>query len=332
MIHESHRLWTKEEYAYPFTGEFIPNIVTYIHDDDKVRPAILVVPGGAYKMVSHLEGEIVAKEFFNKGYNTFVLTYTTNLLMTVPLKLQPLKDLSKAVMFVRKKAQQFQIDPNNVALCGFSAGGHLCGSLAVHYTATELLPGEEYEGVSNRPDAVILSYPVITSGEYALKLPFDLLLGTDATTEELFYMSLEKQVTKQTPPVFLWHTATDEAVPVENSYLFANACKEQGVNFELHVFGNGRHGLSLANQEWASGNLGGDYTMQQLYETLQYAADNRIDLPADFKWVGMIPDGVSVREVMQEKLSHMKQELRPDEGIAKWPELAHEWLKKIFTF
>ena len=331
MINETYHLWTKEEYSYPALGQFIPNVVTYIHEeDDSKRPAIIVVPGGGYSVVSPTEGEIVAEEFYRKGYNTFVVTYTTNLLRTSPLRLQPLKDLSKAVMFVRKSAEQFNIDPTKVTICGFSAGGHLCGSLAVHHDSQELILDREYEGISNRPDAVILSYPVISSGEFGHKDSFIALLGSEATEEELEYMSLEKQVTKKTPPTFIWHTATDELVPVENSYLFANACKEQGVVFEHHVFGNGKHGLSLANEDWASGNFGGDYTMQQLYETLQYLVDNGNPLPEPFNMFGAIPEGVSVKEAIKHGMQRFAQDNQPDQGIAVWPELADNWLRKLF--
>lgn len=331
MIQGTYRLWSKEEYAYPVIGEFIPNVVTYIHEDDVARPAILIVPGGGYNAVSNSEGEIVAKEFYNKGYNTFVVTYTTSLLATTPLKHQPLKDLSQAVRLVRSKAETFRIDPNKVTVCGFSAGGHLCGSLAVHYQDPVLLAGEGYKGFSNRPDAVILSYPVISSGEYAHPGSFAALLGTDATQEELTYMSLETQVTKDMPPVFLWHTATDELVSVENSYLFANACKEQGVPYELHVFADGPHGMSLANQEWASGDHGGEYTMQQFLDTLQYAADHRLPLPAPFDRLNELPRGANVREMLRQGMSKHTRTGTPNESVALWPELAHYWLKKLFA-
>lgn len=332
MINQNYILWKKEEYTYPVNGDFIPNVVTYIHDeDDKIRPAMIVVPGGGYSMVSPTEGEIVAKEFYNKGYNAFVLTYTTNLFMTTPLKMQPLKDLSKAVMFVRKKAEQFRINPDKLVLCGFSAGGHLCGSLAVHYDAKELVLEGEYEGINNRPDAVILSYPVITSGEYAHRGSFIALLGEDATKEELEYTSLDKHVTKDTPPIFLWQTATDELVPVENSYLFAKACKEQEVIFEHHVFGNGLHGMSLANEEWASKNYGGIYTMQQFFETIQFCVDNHIELPPPFNMVSEIPEGVSVKEAILQGMNQFSPPLHADDGIAVWPELANNWLKKILN-
>lgn len=327
-----YELWTNEEYDYPVLGNFTPNITSYIHnEDDNRRPAIIVVPGGGYCMASHTEGEIVAKEFYNKGYNTFVVTYTTNLLMDMPLKLQSLKDLSKAVIYVRKNADRFHIVPEKLAICGFSAGGHLCGSLAVHYGASELIIEGEYAGISNRPDAVILSYPVISSGEYAHTGSFKALLGIDADEKELEYMSLEKQVKIDTPPVFLWHTATDDCVPVENSYLFAQACKEKDVPYELHIFGNGGHGLSLANELWASGEYGGHYTLNQFFETLQYLVDNGRELPEQFNAMGKVPAGTNIKELIEKDLKSQNIQRQPDKGIAIWPELAHNWLVKILN-
>ncbi len=176
-----------------------PSLVSYIHEDEQKRPCMIVVPGGGYRFVSQREGEIVARKFYDKGYNTFVLTYTTDLTLTEPLREQPMKDLARAI---------YQIDPEKVILCGFSAGGHLCASVGVHY---EDIQDEHrvYKKFSCRPDAVILSYPVITSGMYAHKDSFKVLYGEDATETELHYMSLEKHVTKKIPPCFVWHTVSD---------------------------------------------------------------------------------------------------------------------------
>lgn len=330
MIKECFKLWSREEYKYPVKGNFIPNIVTYIHDEDEsIRPALLVVPGGGYTMVSSTEGEIVAKEFYNKGYNTFVLTYTTNLLRETPLKKQPLKDMSKAVVLIRKNSNRFRIDPNRLAICGFSAGAHLVGSLAVHYKDKDLILNDEYKDIGNRPNAVILSYPVITSGEYAHKDSFICLLGETATREELEYMSLEKHVTSDTPPVFVWQTATDELVPVENSYLFANSCKENGVYYEHHVFGHGKHGMSLANENWANNNFGDDYTLEQFYETLKFLIDNKVELPPPFDIINNLENTDNIIEKIREGMKSFSQQNKPDSVIAIWPELVDNWLKKI---
>lgn len=320
MITCNYPLWSEDEYSYPLAFGFVPNFVSYIHEEDDVaRPAIVVVPGGGYCVVSPTEGEIVALEFYKKGYNTFVLTYTTNILMVQPLKAQPMKDLSRALRMIRKHAQEFRINPNQLAICGFSAGGHLCASVTVHYADIKD-ENELYQGYSNRPDAAILSYPVITSGEKAHRGSFEALLGVDASIEELEYMSLEKQVKETTPPVFLWQTVTDEAVPVENSYLFAEACREKGVVHEHHVFGDGAHGLSLANEEWASGQFGGQYTLQQTMIIVEKAKLGELQLSQDTINAFSPAEGVQASAFNGNKA---------DAAVAMWPLLADYWLKKV---
>lgn len=330
MESRTYEVWKGKEYNYPVKGSFIPNLVSYIHDEDKVtRPAILIVPGGGYQIVSNTEGEIVAKEFYEKGYNTFVLSYTVNLSGEIPLEYQPLKDISRAVVFLRKNAAKFKIKENQIAICGFSAGGHLCGSLAVHYDVPELKSDGEYQGISNRPDAAILCYPVITSGQYAHKGSFAALLGEDVGQEELDYMSLEKHVNSHTPPVFLWHTITDETVPVENSYLFSEACKNQGVPYEMHLFAKGPHGLSLANAEWASGEYGGDYTMNQFFEYMQYHIDNEIIPPSPLNEM-QLSKGEDFREFFRKSPKYNQKQKKPNPSVAVWPELVHHWLTSLY--
>lgn len=280
-------------------------------------------------MVAVSEGEIVAKKFYGKGYNVFVLSYTTALFETIELHLQPLKDLSRAVTYVRKNAGEFRINSNRVAICGFSAGGHLCGSLAVHYGDPRILPTGEYSGISNRPDAVILSYPVITAGTFAHKDSFTVLLGERPTQEELEYMSLETQVKQDTPSVFMWHTETDETVPVENTYLFAEACRKENVPYEMHIFREGPHGYSLADEEWASGNYGGDYVMDQWFAYMQYYIDNELDLPIPFNGQ-KFPKGTDYREIYRNSPKDFLKNGKPNKSVALWPELADAWLQEIY--
>ena len=202
MIGQRVEIWREDEYAYPAAWGFIPVMVTYLHEDTDVHPAMLVVPGGAYRYVSPSEGDVVARRFYEKNYNVFVLAYTVNY-FDEPLRMQPLNDISRAVRIIRTHAEKLHIDPKKLAVCGFSAGGHLCAGLCVHYKDISD-PRPEFAGVSNRPDAAVLSYPVITSGEYANRESFLALLGKDASEEDLEYMSLEKQVTEDTPPCFLF--------------------------------------------------------------------------------------------------------------------------------
>lgn len=263
MTQQKQPIWQAGEYAYPMAAGTAPFLMTYIHSSPSPHPAVLVVPGGGYCFVSPTEAEPVAKVFYQAGYNAFVLTYTVNPLMNAPLNTQPLADISRAVRFIRAQAEDFRIDPGRLAVCGFSAGGHLCASLAVHWADVDD-PSPAYAGIPNRPDAAILCYPVITSGPFAHRPSFQALLGEDASAGELAYMSLENHVTQATPPCFLWQTMEDDCVPVENSYLFAKALRAKGVPFAHHVFTKGPHGLSVANEEWLTGHVGEPYTTSQL--------------------------------------------------------------------
>ena len=215
MIGRRTEIWREWEYSYPAAYGFRPIIVSYIHEDKKVRPCMLVVPGGGYRYVSSTEADPVARTFYAAGYNVFVLAYTVNYL-DEPLKLQPLMDIARAVRIIRYHAEKCSVDPDKMAVCGFSAGAHLCASLCVHYSDISD-PDPKYAPISARPDAAVLGYPVITSGEYAHKDSFTALLGADAGEKELEYMSLEKHVTDDMPPCFLWQTASVDSVPVKTA-------------------------------------------------------------------------------------------------------------------
>lgn len=319
MNRQTHPIWEKNEYAYPMSAGFVPFVACYIHSDPRPHPAMLVVPGGGYRFVSPTEAEPVAMKFYRAGYNAFVLTYTVNPLDNAVLKLQPLHDISRAVRFLRAGAGEFHLDPDRLAVCGFSAGGHLCASLCVHWQdVADSCP--RYQDISNRPSAAILSYPVITSGEFAHRDSFTALLGRDASQQELEYMSLETQVSDKTPPCFLWQTMEDGAVPVENSYLFAQACRSAGVEFAHHVFTKGQHGLSLADEDWLAGRHGDTYCTAQLAalrDQVQAGQVPGIESGAMDGWFAppQAPDPEYQRELE-----------RACAAVNVWPELAIAWL------
>ena len=326
-------LWEYGEYEYPCAGNFLPNITAYLHEDEQMRPTMIVVPGGGYAMVSPTEGEIVAKKFYDAGYQAFVLTYTTNMFRVKALEKQPLKDISRAVRYIRKHAGELKTIENMVVCCGFSAGAHVVGSLAVHYQDEEL-KGEPFKEMSNRPDAVLLSYPVITTGEYAHRDSFELLLGPEPTEEQLVWASLEKHVSSDTPPAFLWQTLTDELVPVENSILYAKACRENQVPCELHLFMDGKHGLSLADEDWASNNLGEGslYTMTQQWQTMKMLYEqNPTMLPDVFASSAKTETLLEfVAEWFKATVDFQQQERqKADASVSQWPTLALAWLNKM---
>lgn len=320
MKRKNIKLWKEEEYSYPMAQGFVPNIMTYIHDEEENefnRPCMIVVPGGAYCFLSPSEGEIVAKKFYDLGFNTFVLSYTVNVINSNPLKMQPLKDLSRAVRYVRANCNLFEIDPQKIVICGFSAGGHLCGSLCVHYKDV-VDESDALKDISNRPDAAILSYPVITAGEMAHRESFVALLGPDATKQELEYFSLEKQVTEDVPPCFIWQTVTDETVPVENSYLFAKALKEKDIPFAHHVFSEGRHGLSTADGAFARAEFGEMFLIEQTLRVTEAVKSGKIQVSEETRQ----------RMDFYEKAGFPENIANPEAAV--WPDLAKCWLNKQF--
>lgn len=224
-------------------------ITAYLHGvSDEVnlkrkRPAMLVIGGGAYAMVSFREMEPVAVEFFAKGYNCFTLDYSVS-----PVRYpSQLIEGCMAVAFIREKAQEFGVVDDNVAAIGFSAGGHLVGMLATLYEESAVKEALKEKAELCRPNAVILSYPVITSGEKSHAGSIKNLTGGDAQLVER--VSLENRVNEKSVPAFIWTTANDGCVPSENSLLMALAYKKANLPFELHVFEKGNHGISLDTKE-----------------------------------------------------------------------------------
>lgn len=326
MKNFSEKIWDKSEYNYAAAYGFIPEIHAYMHDDDQSRDCMLVIPGGGYCVCTPHEGELVAEEFYKRGMNAFVLTYTTDITMSVPLKDQPLQDISRAVRFIRKRANEYNISGKKLIVCGFSAGAHVAGTLAVHYEEISDV-NTAYSNISNRPDGVILSYPVITAGELTHIYSIQTLLGKNPTQEELDYYSIEKQVKPSTPPCFIWQTEEDELVPVENSYLMAEALHKARIPYAHYVFPKGFHGLSVANDDFFNGWSGGMYVMDQVFKAVEavkagkgvnVSDERRAELEAQF------PD--DQEPVMPEGLP-IDQSWREDAGL--WPSLAEAWIKRL---
>lgn len=322
-------IWKEEEYTYRGAYGFVPNLRAYLHDDDKIRDCLVVVPGGGYCMCVPSEAGIIKDEFFGRGMNVLVLTYTTDITMSVPLGRQPLKDISRAVRFIRKNAEQFRIDPERIVICGFSAGGHLCSCLATHFAEIED-PDPQLASISNRPSAAILSYPVITAGEYTHIWSIIALAGPEPSEADKDFFSSEKNVTEDTSPCFIWQTREDDLVPVENSYLMAQALKEKGVPFAHYVFPNGRHGLSLPTAEFFRGGFGEDYTMEQVMRAVDAVKEgNGVDVsPERKKELEIQFSGEGGMPVPEEDPEELAARFR---DIAYWPELACIWLDGLFN-
>ena len=212
------------------------------------RPAILILPGGGYAWCSRREADPVAMQFLQAGYNVFTLYYICRSDETVPaLRWQPLIDAAGAILHIRRNAEQFGTDPAKIAICGFSAGGHLAASTAILWDVEPVHTALGIHGTEARPDAVVLGYPVVTAGEYRHDGSIVNLCGDDDDLRAT--MSLENQVRDGLPPFFVWHTVEDPSVPVQNSLMLAGALTAHKVPLELHLFAHDGHGTSTCTRE-----------------------------------------------------------------------------------
>jgi len=215
-----------------------------------IRPTVVICPGGGYRFRSERERDPVALHFLSMSYNVFILDYSVQAQAS---SLNPLIEASEAIIKIREFAVQWMCDPHGIAIVGFSAGGHVAASLATLHDHPRLLAAMDTKGGLNRPDAAVLCYPVISTKEgIAHQESADWVSGKSEEDRLLF--SLEDQVTETTVPCFIWHTVTDESVPVENSMLFASELRAKGVPFALHLFSEGSHGLSMSNHEVGTPN------------------------------------------------------------------------------
>ncbi len=224
----------------------IPTLTPYLPDAAKATGAAIVVcPGGGYGGLAQHEGKDYALWLNEHGVTAFVLKYRLGAHgYRHPLMLQ---DAARAVRLVRGRAGEWRVDPKRVGIMGSSAGGHLASTLLTHFDAGRPDAADPVERESSRPDLGILCYPVITMGHFTHQGSKNNLLGNEPSAGLVQLLSNELQVTAQTPPCFVWHTAEDTAVPVENSLEFAAALRRAGVPFDLHIYEKGRHGIGLAN-------------------------------------------------------------------------------------
>ena len=264
-------------------------------DTNKLRPAVLIFPGGGYTMTSDREAEFAALAFAAKGYHAFVLRYTV---MEYPVMPKPIIEAFRTIKLIREHAEEWYLDADKLTVCGFSAGGHLASCTLTMWNDplfTEIA-GADNEVI--RPNAGILSYPCIVfpprqepiKTEYTddmleefieqmlPELPVDsveeakdliytdegyiwvsfsktlnlLLTGKkDCSVEEMKKYSTDLLVNADTPPAFVWTTRTDQSVPPEDSIAFVSAMLANGCDVEYHLFGDGSHGLSLAEEQTA---------------------------------------------------------------------------------
>lgn len=232
-------LWENEIPCYSEDAECPNRVTAYIHDEG-VHPAMVVFAGGAYAFRAEHEGVDVARFYYENGYNAFAVDYR----VAPNTHPAPLMDAQRAVKLVRLHAAEWGVNPDQVFVIGFSAGGHLAGCVATMDDICRV--GDELDTVSARPNGAILCYPVISSDPAIAHLgSFDNLLGERA--EELRdAFSVEKNVTEDTCPCFLFHTMEDATVPVQNTLRMLEALRVYNIPAEAFITPYGRHGLGLA--------------------------------------------------------------------------------------
>jgi len=229
---------------------------TYIHDysnelTNNIRPAVVVCPGGGYDFTSDREAEPVALQYFADGFNVFVLRYSVGEYSAYP---NPLVDLCKTLKYIRNNSELWNIDSGKIAVCGFSAGGHLVGSLGTLWNDKEIMELSGCQNGENKPNALILIYPVLDAYKYAHVGSIRNCMQNDLNNEKLQHkLNCIENVGVHTPRTFLAHAYNDDCVAVENSLLFAKALASYNVPFEMHIFEGGHHGTSLSNHVTYSG-------------------------------------------------------------------------------
>ena len=209
---------------------------------------VLICPGGGYAMTSNRESEPIALQFNSMGYQAAVLRYSC----APAVYPTALCEVAQSVKLIREHAEDWNVDAEKIIVMGFSAGGHLAASYGVFWNESWLTEKMQCDKQLLKPNGLVLCYPVISSKEeIAHQDSIKNLLG-ESYPEMKEQVSLEDKVGKHTPKTFLWHTFTDPVVPFWNSFRFAEALGKAGVPMEYHLYPQGGHGLSLANEQTAN--------------------------------------------------------------------------------
>ena len=228
-----------------------PTIEVYLPSKSNATgKAMLIFPGGGYGILAYdWEGTDIAKFLNGKGIAGIVVKYRlpSSTSQTDKHKV-PLIDAQRAIRLVRSRAEEWNINKDEIGIIGFSAGGHLASTLGTHFNEKVYEPIDGIDALSARPDFMALGYPVITFDVPTHVGSKTNLIGENPKPESVIHFSNEKQVGNDTPPTFLFHATDDKAVPVENSLLFFQALKDKNVSATMHIYPKGGDGFSLARK------------------------------------------------------------------------------------
>lgn len=296
-----------------------PNITltTYVLDNSaemlngKKRAGVLICPGGAYLGCSDREGEPVALRFAAMGYHAFVLRYSTYYESFQPpdadnmppnpatMHPAPVRDIGKAFLTLREHADEWLLDMDKITICGLSAGGHNCAMYSVYWDKPLLTNHFGVDAALLKPAAAIIGY-ALTDYHLTMQTEHDplaqgirnaaaiALLGTKEPDEALLTeLSPARHISAETPPTFIWATVSDTLVPVEHSTRMATALAANNIPFEVHLFEDGRHGLSLADEATAGSLLDLDVDAAKWMPLVEAWLKKRFapNLPAKPAWM-----------------------------------------------
>lgn len=228
-----------------------PTLEYFKPNPDKASgTAIIIVPGGGYSIVVYQgEGVTNAKMLAEQGIATFVLKYRLpNDAIMEDKKIGSLQDAQQAIKLVRENAEKWGLDKNKIGIMGFSAGGHLASTAATHFEKSYI---ENSNNTSLRPDFQILVYPVISMTDSLTHMGSrNALIGKDPSKEDVQLFSNEMQISTNTPPAYLTHTADDKTVDVDNSIVYFQKLRHNKVDAEMHIYPKGDHGFIFRHPTW----------------------------------------------------------------------------------
>lgn len=239
---QAFQLWEKTPDAQGEQPGDIPTLQSFL-PANPTGASMVVCPGGGYGGLANHEGPVIGEWLAKNGVTAFVLRYRLGPKYHHPVQIG---DAQRAIRVVRANAEKWKLDPKRIGILGFSAGGHLASTASTHFDSGDANATDPVGKASCRPDLSVLVYPVITmTAPKTHAGSRKNLLGADPKPELIELLSNEKQVTKETPPAFLMHSTEDKAVPVENSDMYAEALKKNGVPYEYVRGEYGGHGFGL---------------------------------------------------------------------------------------
>lgn len=224
-------------------------LVPFTKQERVNAPCVIVCPGGAYNRVAfHSEGIPIAQKLCEMGYQAFILSYR----VCPDLYPAPQQDLIRAIRFVRKNHEKLGVDPQNVTIMGFSAGGHLCGTVGTLYDRFE--DGtHRYDDISARPDKICMCYPVVSMVTNPHQDSVKHFLGTLPNEEDKRALSVEMILSRDFPKTYIWACEDDDVVPVSHAKMMGDTLLNKGANFKMHIYPSGGHGIGLGAGTSAEG-------------------------------------------------------------------------------